>query len=112
MSDVVPVSVFAGGPSEAAVEAARREWHRHELTHPRTATEKALAAAHDPGLGLERSVRLGDVIDVLRREYDAYLQREGFAPVGMLDAADHLLSVFGAVSPFCPSPASRTEGPR
>lgn len=64
---------LSSGPSEAAVEAAAarhtRSWDHllpDELT---AATESAkrhpvaaiLAAAHDPSLGLDRSVRLGDV---------------------------------------------------
>jgi hypothetical protein len=56
-----------GGPSEAAVEAG--SW-AETMEHGRLGYDAAravLAAAHDPALGLDRSVRLGDVVEWLRR---------------------------------------------
>jgi hypothetical protein len=51
-------------PSEAAIEAATQA--RADGLSERV----ALAAAHDPALGLDRSVRLGDVVEWLREPKD------------------------------------------
>lgn len=51
-----------GGPSEAAIDAAvqlRNDWAW------RGSSEELLHAAHDPALGLDRSVCLRDVVDKL-----------------------------------------------
>lgn len=71
------VQAVKGGPSEAAKEAAGGAWGRtvyeNELLTQRSesylaadALMVALDAAHDPALGLDRSVRLGDVVEWLR----------------------------------------------
>jgi hypothetical protein len=49
-------------PSEKAVEAATEAIGGH--------AHGALAVAHDPALGEDASVRLGDVLDALEREYE------------------------------------------
>lgn len=54
------------GPSDKAVEAAWRTYHDFEQILE-TLMEDALSAAHDPALGLDRSVCLRDVIEVLQK---------------------------------------------
>lgn len=63
------------GPSDEAVRAAARAHftalHFREPSHLEVATHgfpEALAAAHDPALGLDRSVCLRDVVEWLKRE--------------------------------------------
>lgn len=58
------------GPSDKAVEAVARvrfgEGRNHRVLS--TVAADMLAAAHDPALGLDRSVCLRDVVDELRRD--------------------------------------------
>lgn len=61
----------AGGASERAVHAAYRRWTTGGAASDYGNAVKALAAAHDPALGEDRSVRLGDVLDALRNHPDA-----------------------------------------
>lgn len=58
-------TTITGGPSEAAVEAAIRPFAVDRVTQSYVAA--ALAAAHDPALGLDRSVRLGDVVEWIQQ---------------------------------------------
>lgn len=56
------------GPSEKAIQAAEKVWsHR--------VAAQAVRAAHDPSLGLDRSVCLRDVVEALR-ERGAFLSHE------------------------------------
>lgn len=57
-----------GAASEAAVGAVAKaiEWH------PIAAAE-LLSLAHDPALGLDRSVRLGDIIDAMNARHSAVI---------------------------------------
>lgn len=53
-------------PSDKAIEAANAAYYDSPKTTPR----HILEAAHDPSLGLERSVRLGDVVEAVRARED------------------------------------------
>ena len=86
-----------GQPSERAVEAAMRSYssggHPVAFRH----TTKLLAAAHDPALGLDRSVCLRDVVRWARarneRERDDMLPVEEY--VGADDLVDEIEREFG-----------------
>jgi hypothetical protein len=62
------VQAVKGGPSEAAVE---RAWATYsdppDMCPIRIRVDAAVHAMHDPALGLDRSVRLGDVVEWLER---------------------------------------------
>lgn len=67
-----------GGPSEAAVTAAYRSITRPGTVGPSgAAVARAVDAAHDPALGLDRSVCLRDVVEWLRREEEGVARLEG-----------------------------------
>jgi hypothetical protein len=55
-----------GGPSEAAVQAAVARCGTRAYA---ALCRPMLDAAHDPALGLDRSVRLGDVVDYVRARF-------------------------------------------
>lgn len=63
MPDREGVQAVKGGPSGAAIKAARDNVLGRGTTGD--AARRALTAAHDPALGLDRSVRLGDVVEFL-----------------------------------------------
>jgi hypothetical protein len=81
------------GASESAVEAAAERtclpsrWHASEAARQgaRSYAHSALAAAHDPALGLDRSVCLRDVVDVLNKVKGEY---------GPLTLAAYLTRIF------------------
>lgn len=53
-------------PSEKAIAAAQDVIIPPYWEDDGSSAREILAAAHDPALGLERSIRLGDVLDLLR----------------------------------------------
>jgi hypothetical protein len=56
------------GPSDRAVEAAGNAIAAQSFTEPHRLAEIALRVAGDPALGPHALVRLGDVLDALRRK--------------------------------------------
>jgi hypothetical protein len=58
------------GPSLKAVEAAQRAESVAYAKHNPYPWREALTAAHDPALGLERSVCLRDVVEAMERRAD------------------------------------------
>ena len=81
MTDVQPVK---GGPSEAALSDVRVALH--DMLPDGCSLDVAAAAldaAHDPALGLDRSVRLGDVV--------AFLEQN--AALSLTDEARHFNSI-------------------
>jgi hypothetical protein len=65
------------GPSERAVEAAAKAMPHADFGGPRDHSAhmcRALAAAHDPALGEEASVRLGAPLERLRAKADDELE--------------------------------------
>jgi hypothetical protein len=56
------------GPSQSA-ETAALDAFVPSKQQDCGAVRRALAAAHDPALGLDASVRVGDVLDALRRGF-------------------------------------------
>lgn len=56
-----------GGPSEKAIEAA---WRKFDESAKSMAPKFVLEAAHDPALGLDRSVCLRGVVEALRGRTD------------------------------------------
>lgn len=62
------------GPSEKAVEAGAKYMvsydRRYSWAMARAASRGVSAATHDPALGEDASVRLGDVLDLLRNHVD------------------------------------------
>lgn len=64
-------------PSEKAIEAARRALLPWVMNTAINESRVALKAAHDPVLGLDRSVCLRDVLDWA----DQFMDEHGSAPV-------------------------------
>jgi hypothetical protein len=83
------------GPSDKAVEAATKfidVMAKGPHANNPIAAKGALEAAHDPALGLDRSVCLRDVVEALRadRVGDAYEMMDAS------DAADFIEREFGS----------------
>lgn len=88
------------GPSDKAVEAARQAFDapRMRVTNPKhraqSDAEYAVHAAHDPALGLVRSVCLRDVVEALR-EYAKESRHPAGVYAGIQAAADFIEGEFG-----------------
>ena len=80
-----------GGPSFRAVTRALNAWDMQSHLNPRTDVIYAVHAAHDPGLGLDRSVCLRDVTEALQSD-DRF-----FGPLE--DPADFVERKFTQVDP-------------
>jgi uncharacterized protein YijF (DUF1287 family) len=93
-----------GGPSEKAVEAARNNFKQAmsqglgRLTQATDAFDAAFRRAHDPALGLQRSVCLADVVEALRSQRipDGTLDGKPLATSGVY--ADFIERRFGGQS--------------
>jgi hypothetical protein len=95
-----------GGASEKAVEAAARDMlatkknvaaglvNGQEMSAGLIAFD-ALVAAHDPALGLDRSVRLRDVVEALREVAANANYMSGDVRTGLPLAADFIAREFG-----------------
>lgn len=64
------------GPSKRAMEAAKR--HKWSVAD-------AVRAAHNPALGEDASVRLGDVLDALARFQRGGVQHHYLDPMGFIE---------------------------
>lgn len=103
-------------PGQASEEAARAARERYWLCGRKV--EDALAAAHDPALGLDRSVCLRDVVDALGHEVlnnrdwefdlrmDSLSNPGGRKYKGWAAAIDHLIRSFTARSSSSPEGGS------
>lgn len=86
---------MTSGPSDKAVKAAR---DGAPVQQSLSRTRRMLEAAHDPALGLDRSVCLRDVVNALRGETSA--RPPGTYPAqsnwnNMTSYADFIERVFG-----------------
>lgn len=63
------MSEKTSGPSDKAVEAARQAWNPDDELPSERQARRALDAAHDPALGLDRSVCLRDVVEAITRAH-------------------------------------------
>lgn len=71
---------MASGPSDKAVGAATWHWPDENEPEPRSLAQAVLNAAHDPALGLDRSVCLRDVVEWLQAQPETrYLAGWGWA---------------------------------
>lgn len=92
-----PSNSTGGRASERAVEVAAKTFSKRRVLYAgdtfRSLAVPALEAAHDPALGEDRSVRLGDVLDALRSgKCENALRLYGAGKA----AADYLAREFGA----------------
>lgn len=80
-----------GQASEEAIDRALKVTRAVGWPHMVAQTKQSIAAAHDPALGLNRSVRLSDVVDALREEALRWRPSDPYANDA---AAEHIERTF------------------
>lgn len=67
-------------PSDKAVtRACKASWAHEPTNFQPSSLRAALEAAHDPSLGLDRSVCLRDVVELFRAMENGFISRHGAA---------------------------------